>query len=93
MFFEGVGELDVHGNFRGASQPALEHALSGALVGLLPDLPQAILMVVGDGERFIQRRHEAVEFVRPSSRFSGFFKSSQRVPLRTRRSWSLWAGR
>ena len=71
---------------RGRIQSSQERGAPSRLLGLLPDLPQVFLQVVGHGQRLVQvaRPPAGVRAsLRSSSRFSGFFSSSQRVPLST----------
>ena len=75
----------------GPGQPIPQDAPSRPLVRLAPDLPQVFLEVVGRGQRLIERSASSRRWrsLRSGSRFSGFFSSSQRVPLSILRSWSL----
>src|SRR5262249_15001599 len=56
MLLESIGEPLEQPDARGArtGQPVAEYTPGRALVGLVPDLPQILLEIVGDGQRLVQ---------------------------------------
>ena len=62
VFVHRGGELFQHRDLRGASagDPILENAPSGVFVALLPDLPQILLEIVGDGQGATERQSVSI---------------------------------